>query len=202
MAEIQRPEEKMRMVALEYLKSTYAEDFTAVRYVSRNWAYDFSRIYVTSPRYPGVEIEVRIHEKDGKYTFQDNYYHCYMMEDAVSYFNKLDNIQPAEIRVRFPSNIWSDRMAAYDTFEAWVESGMCAMDVFVITGASLTEEEMRSWTELVCAKRIRGAIQFFTTKDENLLSDYSLDEILNNQRELTESGEKYYIDTDFVINRR
>ena len=44
-------------------------------------------------------------------------------------------------------------------------------------------------------------VLFIVTDDQNLLSNYTLDAILNNQSEMFVSNDKYYINSNFQINK-
>lgn len=195
------PAEKICSEALAYLNSNYSDTFTANVYTPSSWAYEYESITFGSEKFPGVVVEVRVYKNDdGTYRFKDNYYHCYMLEEAVSYCRNILDLESAAVKIRFPHTIWSDELGDAKSFEEWVKLGTCNMEIFVITKNTLSDDIQAGLVNSVAAEKIIGSVTFMTTNDGNLLADRELDEILNNQREFVVRQNKYFINSDFEIS--
>lgn len=196
----QNSAETMREIALEYLNGTYEDTFTAEGYSSSSWAYEYSSITFTSAKYPDSIIEVRAYKNDdNSYTFKDNYFKCYMLSDGEAYYKGLLETNDCSVKVRFPSTIWSDELAGATSFNDWKNQGNCTADVFVITNVELSDNVKNTFVNSVASDKIAGTITFLTTSDAELLANRQLDDILNNQSELTESKSEYFVNSNFDV---
>ncbi len=192
--------EEMRSEAMAYLDKNYSDTFTAKGYTSNNWAYDYESVTFKSDKFPGSVVEVRIYKNsDGTYRFKDNYYHCYMIDGAINYGKSLISQENAVVKVRFPNTVWSDELEGAVTFDEWKEHGTARADLFIITGNALSADLQTEIVNKMAEDKVFGSVSFFVTKDEDLLKDKPLDEILNNQREFILSENKYYINSNFEI---
>ena len=120
---------------------------------------------------------------DGVFTFKDNYYHCFMMNDAIDYLRVLTSEQTVSTKVRFLNAVWSDELNGAKTFAEWVDCGNCNLDVFYITNAPLSSDAKNRIVVSISECKIFGSVYFLTTNDELLLDSKTIDEILNNQKE-------------------
>lgn len=193
--------EEMRDKALSYLNSKYDDNFTSKGYSSSNWAYEYSSITFVSEKYPESVVEVRAYKNDdGTYSFQDNYFKCFMYDEAVEYFESIvDGVDPLTVKVRFPSTIWSDELNNATSFNVWKSNGNCTVDVFFITQQELTDEEKNTVVHNIAGNSVSGTITFLTTSNSNNLVDQQLDDILNNQDSFIESKSEFYINSQFEI---
>lgn len=195
----QNSAEEMRENALSYLVSKYNDDhFTSESYSSSNWAYEYSSITFFSEKYPNSVIEVRAYKNDdGTYSYQDNYFKCFMYDEAVAYFENFISVEPVTVKVRFPSTVWSDELNNASTFSEWRDSGKCTVDVFFITQQDLYDKD--KVVHNIADNNISGSIMFFTTSSSNNLLDESIDNILNEQSSFIESKSEFYINSKFEI---
>lgn len=191
--------EYVREKALEYLAANYDDTFTALGYADGGWAYEHVNITFSSQKYFGAPVEMKVFEEDGNLTFVDNYYHCFMKDDAIEYFVSLLNEQ-GTVFVRFPGYVWSDELNGATTFSQWKESGDCCLDVFVLTKDTLSEDTQNTFVSTVVNEKISGTITFFTTKSNVSLSGCTLDDILNNLDQYIDSEVNYSIDSNFEIS--
>ena len=189
--------ETMRDLASKYLQK-YDDVFTPKGFSSSNWAYEYSVITFEASKYPGSVVEVRAYKNDdGSYRFKDNYFKFYMLDDAKKCIsNELAKDTMSEIKIRFPSSIWSDEIEGCNSFEDWVSTGDCRLDIFIISQESISESDQEQIVNDIKEKKISGTITFITTPDKNNLIDYSLDDVLNNQKELVSSKKEYRINKD------
>ena len=197
----QNSAEKMRDNALSYLNGKYDDSFTSKGYSSSNWAYEHSSITFISERYPDAVVEVRIYKNDdGTYSYQDNYFKCYMHNEAVAYFERIvDGVEPLTVKVRFPSTVWSDELNNAASFDEWRTNGNCMVDVFFITQQELTDNEKDNVVNDVASSSISGTVTFCTTSSSDNLLDKQLDDILNNQSSCIESKSEFFINSNFEI---
>ena len=199
----QNQAETTRERALEYLRSNYEDVFTAQAYSANNWAYRYESVTFTSKKYPGATVEVRVYQnEDNSVTFVDNYFHCYMMQDAVDYSKSLLGTNTVSVKVRFSNSIWSDDLVDAKSFTQWKELGNCEMDVFVIAKEALSQNEQTAFMETLVLEKITGMVTFFTTSDAELLVDYTLDDVLNNQSKLIQSRSQYYVNSITGIQKK
>jgi len=194
-----RPED-IRAEAMAYLDKNYSDKFTARTYTSDNWAYDYESVTFKSEKFPDSVVGVRIYkDDDGTYSFQDNYYHCYMLDSAVNYGKSLISQENAVVKVRFQNTVWSDELEGARTFDEWKEHGTARADFFIITGNALSDDLQAEIVNKMAEDKVFGSVWFFVTNDKELLKDKPLDEILNNQREFIVSESKYRINSKFEI---
>lgn len=186
--------DEMRDLASKYLQK-YDDTFTPKGYSSSSWAYEYSMVTFEAGKYPGSVVEVRAYKNDdGSYRFKDNYYKCYMSDEAIEFIsNELVNYNAPTIKIRFPNSIWSDEIEGCNTFSDWVSTGNCSLDMFVISQDLVSETDQEQIVNDITEKKISGTITFITTPDKNNLNDYSIDVILNNQKELISSKKEFHI---------
>lgn len=193
--------EEMKTLALEYLEQTYSDTFTARGYTASNWAYPYSCITFSSEKYSGSVVEVRAYrDEQGVITWKDNYFHLYMMDEATEYYTRQLNMSEANVKIRFPNSVWSDELEGASSFLTWMEQGTCMADVFVITREEVPDVEKDAFVHRVASDHIAGTITFFTTTDDRLLAEWSLDEILNHQGDVIRSTKAYFINSSFEIS--
>lgn len=179
--------EEIRDICLEYLKSKYEDTFTAKGFFAKKWANEYSAITFSSAKYPDEIVEVRAYGLGGdECRCKDNYFKCFMRDEAMNYFSDIDKDLPGRIIVRFPGSVWSDELAGISSFVQWVSSGKCLIDVFVILDQMITEERMIEYTKEVIKGNISGMVSFIVLKNNESIG-MDLDGILNNQGELVES---------------
>ncbi len=197
----QNSAEEMRDKALSYLTSKYDDNFTSKGYSSSNWAYEYSSITFISEKYPDSVVEVRAYKNDdGTYSYQDNYFKCYMHDEAVAYFESIVvGVEPLTVNVRFPSTVWSDELNNATSFDEWRANGNCTVDVFFITQQELTDNEKDKVVNDVANSSVSGTVTFCTTSNSDNLLDKQLDDILNNQSSYIESKSEFYINSNFEI---
>lgn len=195
-------EEEAKNEALKYLNANYSDTFKPKVYIGKNWSYDYETVTFTSEKYPDGIVEVIIEEKDdGKLKFSDNYYHYYMLDDAISYGESLVTDKDAIVKVRFFDAIISDELAGAKSFKEWVEQGAAWVEFFIITKNTLSKNDQEQIAYKVSSDKIYSYIYFITTDDENLLQDVTLDEIFNNQSKYIEEKHKYRINRDSKIEK-
>lgn len=197
----QNSPEEMRDKALNYLNSKYDDTFTSKSYSSSNWAYEYASITFNSEKYPDFVVEVRAYKNDdGTYSYQDNYFKCFMHDEAVVFFESMVNdVEPLTVKVRFPGTIWSDELNKAVSFNEWVSNGNCTVDVFFITRQELADEDKDTVVHNIANNSISGTVTFLMTSDSNNLLDQQLDDILNAQSSYVESKSEYYINSKFEI---
>lgn len=192
--------EEMQRLALDYLKNLYDHEFKLTSFSSGESAYNYCSVFFSSKKYEDSCIEVRVYElNDGVFTFKDNYYHCFMMNDAIDYLRVLTSEQTVSTKVRFLNAVWSDELNGAKTFAEWVDCGNCNLDVFYITNAPLSLDAKNRIVVSISECKIFGSVYFLTTNDELLLDSKTIDEILNNQKEYIISKDSYYINLNFEI---
>lgn len=192
--------EKMKEIALAYLSDHYDDHFSALGYSSSNWAYKYSSIRFMSQKF-SEPFEVHVYKNDDEtYSFEDNYFHLYMMPDAISFFQSLaDEIGVYTVRVRFPYALWSDGSDLYSNFKKLKNNGKCETDVFYITNIVLTDIQMKNIASKIASENITGSVYFLVTNDSELLVSYTLHDILNDMGTLVTSTYEYHIDFDHKI---
>jgi len=189
-------------LTLEYLNNTYYnqnDTFTLI-----NCGYDLypgsnERCYFKSEKY-NDEITVYITRYDDEYRIEDNYFKLYMKEDAENYFNNIAN-QYAKVETKFRFSNLRLPNGEYLYFEDFIGSGECRVDVYFISNSEVDPNDINSILNNIANNKIYGNFNFITTNDTNLLSDYTLDEILNNQSEMFVSKEDYDINYNFEITK-
>lgn len=192
--------EETKKEALGYLNTNYSDTFTAKVYTSSNWAYEYESVTFASQKYPEEVVEVLVYEnEDGTKRFEDNYYQCYMLDEAINYGESLVTEEDVVVKVRFPEYVLSDELSGAKSFEEWKDKGTACADFFIITGNTLATDVQEEIVNKVATAKVSGTIVFVVTNDENLLQDITLDEILNNQNEYVVSNNDYYINSNFEI---
>lgn len=185
--------EALREKAASYLETQYQDHFSAISYSAKSWAYPYARIVFTSDLFSGAEVEVRAYlNEDGSYRFVENYYQLSFYEDALGYIKgKIREIEPMTIKLRFPSDVWSDELGSASTFAEWLAAGNCELDAFVITQTELSTTEQVMIVQSLSDDGLRGTMVFITTSERDALRDYPLSTILNDQENLIETIQKY-----------
>ena len=195
-------EEKLRDRALEYLNKTYEDSFEPESYELGGWAYDWDTVRFIPKKYPEALVEVRVYRKeDGSYYFEDDYYNCYMYEEALEYYKDVFTKDvPVAVKMRFGGFILSDRLNGAKSFKEWRKVGEpCYAEVYYFTSVELTEDEQTNIVERIAGDKVAGRVTFFITNDENLLVERELEDIINYQEELTEMKTVFSIDYDYKI---
>lgn len=186
-------------LTLEYLNSNYSSENDTFTFI--NCGYDLfsgwnEQCYFKSEKY-NDEITVYLSEKNDKYSFEDDYFKLYMKEDAEKYFCDIaSNYTEIETKVRFISSSLSNPNS---TFDAYINSGKCNIEVYFFSNTKLTNDNINTILNKIVNDKIHGYFNFIVTNDSDLLSNYTLDDILNRQSELFVSKEKYNIDSNLQI---
>lgn len=186
-------------LALEYLNNNYSnknDNFTFV-----NCGYDLfsgwnDRCYFKSEKYNEV-VTVYLSEENNNYSFKDDYFKLYMKDDAEKYFDDIaSNYGRFEIKVRFVSTTLSTPIY---TFDKYINSGKCSVEVYFFSNTKLTSDNINTILNKIVDDKIYGYFNFDVTNDSDLLSNYTLSDILNNTSELLVSEEEYHIDSNLQI---
>lgn len=188
-------------LTLEYLNDNYSnqnDTFTFINCDFDLFKGSHDRCYFKSEKY-NEEITVYVTKEDNNYSFEDNYFKLYMEKDAKKYFSNISRNYPAvETKVRFEEISLSN---ANDTFAEYVNSGNCYITVYFISNNAFKENDINTILNNITNNKIQGYFTFAITSDSNLLSDRTLDDILNNQSQMFTSKETYYIDKNFKITK-
>ena len=192
--------DKIKNKALEYLNANYDDTFTALGYSDGDWAYDYSTVNFTSEKY-SKSVEVRVYEESGTYAFADDYFKLYMENDAVAC---LENIvgkykKDSEIKVRFISSELPDSLNNKSTFSDYLASEKCNLEVYIISDSSFSESDITAMLSDICDAKIMGNIRFTVTKDKDLLSAYSISEIVNDKADSIMEKKSYSINSNFKV---
>lgn len=192
--------EMMKTVALEYLNKNYEDSFTALGYSDNSWAYDYSVVNFKSNKYSD-NVSVRIYDKNGIKSFTDDYFKLSMKEDAENYFEAIATAHgyAAETKVRFLSSTLPSDMDNHALFSDYVASGKCNIEVYFIFNSPFSKKAVSEILSEICAAKIMGNIKFVVTSDKELLSQYSIDEIINLQNSKVLDKQSYSISSDFTI---
>lgn len=192
--------ERMKDMALAYLNEHYDDVFMPLSYFDGDWAYEYESITFTSEKFPDAIVEVRGYKNDnGSYRFKDNYYHCYMLDGAVSYGKELLAGENTVVKVRFANTVWSDELAGAQSFAEWQEQGTARVDFFMITGNALSADVQTGIVSKIADDKVCGYVTFIETEEDNLLQEIPLDEILNNHNKFVVSENDYFINREFEI---
>ncbi len=179
-------------LSLDYLNDRYASEHDTFTYI--NCGYDVfkgwgDKCYFKSEKYDG-DITVYISKNDDEYVFKDNYFRLFMKDDAQAYLENI--IKPySNMAVKFR---FSSIKEEYKTFDDYLKSGYCRLDVYFISNKSFNKNTIDIILKKIVSDKISGVIKFYETSDNNLLKDYDLDYVLNNQRELIKAKQEYGID--------
>lgn len=194
--------EKVRELAHEYLNGKYDDNFVAKGYSKENWAYNYATVTFASEKYVELLIEVRVYKnEDGTYCFEDNYFRCTMEPDAIEYLEGILGIDSKNIKIRFSGATWSDDLAGAQKFIDWKNQGTCSMDVYVLTESELSEERRNVSVNAIANERICGCVNFYVTKEVDVVTGIDIDEVLNNQSKFIQSKTEYYINSDFKVEK-
>jgi len=192
--------ERIKDIALEYLNENYDDTFTPLGYSDGGWAYDYSWVKFNSEKY-SKSIEVRIYEVDGNYSFEDDYFKLYMENDAVLYLKNIVNkyVKENEVKVRFISPILSDSLGIKATFFDYLASDKCRLEVYIISGSAFSESDIDAIICDICNAKIEGDFTFIVTSDKELLSAYSIDQIVNEKADSIIEEKSYSINRSFEM---
>ena len=189
-------------LSLNYLNETYASEQDTFTFI--NCGYDSypgsnDRCYFKSTKYNG-EVTVRLWKDGKKYSVSDdNYYQLYMMDDVQEYLENITK-QYAKVNIKFR---FASLYENFKTFEEYLRSGKLRLDVYFISNNVFVDNDIQSILNEMTNKKISGTFSFIKTNDSNLLSNYDLDYILNNQGELIETRQEYSINsTSFQIEKK
>lgn len=189
-------------LTLEYLNNNYSNQNDTFTFI--NCGFDLfegshDRCYFKSEKY-NEKITVYVTKEDNNYSFECNYFKLYMKKDAEKYFSDISRNYPEiEIKVRFGEISLSN---ASNTFAEYINSGNCYIDVYFISHSTLKGNDINTILNNIANNKIQGYFTFAITSDSNLLSDKTLDDILNNQSQMFLSKETYYIDKNFKITKK
>lgn len=192
--------DKIKDKALEYLNANYEDTFTALGYSDGDWAYDYSTVNFTSEKY-SKSFEVRVYEESGTYAFTDDYFKLYMENDAVAYLKNIANKyeKDNEIKVRFISPELPDLLNNKSTFSDYVASEKCNLEVYIISASSFSESDITAMLSDICGAKIMGNFRFAVTNDKDLLSAYSISEIVNDKADSIIEKKNYSINSNFKV---
>lgn len=198
---LDKKDESYEELTLKYLNDTYSnknDTFTFISYQYDLFPGSHDCCYFKSEKY-NETITVYFSKENNNYSFRDNYFQLYMKEDAEKYFYDISKqYQTIETKVRFSSPYLSN---ASSSFDEYINNGECNIDVYFISNNKFTDENINSILNNIINDKIYGCFNFIVTDDQNLLSNYTLDAILNNQSEMFVSNDKYYINSNFQINK-
>lgn len=192
--------ETIKNKALEHLNANYDDTFTALGYSDGDWAYDYSTVNFTSKKY-SKSVEVRVYEENGTYTFTDDYFKLYMENDAVLYLKDIVSKygKNTEIKVRFISPELPDSLNNQSTFSDYVLSKKCNLEVYFISNSAFNESDIDEILAEICNATIMGNFRFTVTNDEDLLSIYSISEIVNEKAGSIIEKKSYTINSNFKV---
>ena len=189
-------------LTLNYLNETYASEHDTFTFI--NCGYDLfpgsnDRCYFKSTKYNG-EVTVRLWKDGKKYAVSDdNYYQLYMKDDVQEYLESITK-QYAKVNIKFR---FASLYENFKTFEEYLRSGKLQLDVYFISNNVFVDNDIQSILNEMANQKISGTFSFIKTNDYNLLSNYDLDYILNNQGELIETMQDYSINsTSFLIDNK
>lgn len=191
--------EEMKEMALEYLNNSYEDTFTAKGYSSSSWAYDYSLVSFTSKKYSDT-VRVYIYEENGAYSFDDDYFRLTMKDDAEKYFESFisEYGYNAEVKVRFIS-LGASEINANAPFTDYAANGRCNMEVYFISGDAFAQSDVKAVLTDLSSAKIMGIFRFVVTNDSELLSQYSISEIVNEQADSILEEHSYSINSSFEI---
>lgn len=192
--------EETKDKALEYLNANYEDAFKALGYSDGDWAYDYSTVNFASEKY-SESVEVRVYEENGTYSFTDDYFKLYMENDAVTYFKNIVSKfgKECEIKVRFTSPELPASLNTKATFFDYVASAKCNLEVYIISGSAFDESNITAILTEICDAKIMGNFRFTVTNDKELLSAYSISEIINDKADGVIEKKSYSINSNFKV---
>ena len=181
-------------LSLEYLQDTYTSENDTFTYLNGGTTLfpgSHSEYRFESQKYNG-SFTVKMTERDGKYSFEDDYHKLYMFDDALSYFKvAASTLNDYEIKIRFGNNYF-DRYLTFDEYSAG------SFDVYYITNHDFGEQKREAIVSKIAAElpdKTYMYVYFFVTNDRELLQSVDLDTILNNQSDYIQSITEYHIKT-------
>ena len=193
--------EKMKNIALDYLNENYDDSFTALGYEGESWAYDYATVSFNSQKYNEM-VKVEIYDENGTYSCKDNYFKLAMKEDAESFFTSIVTKYGynAEVKVRLTNPELPEGLANNATFSEYIASGKGRVFVYFITNASVDKNDINSILTEIFDNKICGIMKFIVTDDADLLSQYSIDEMIDKKSESILESQKYtlYDSIEFV----
>jgi len=194
--------EIIKDAALKHLEQNYSDSFKPLGYVSDDWAYDYSTVSFESKKYDDT-VEVRVYSGDSEYIFEDNYFTLVMHDDSEEFFDRIIRGYglSAVVKTKFVSFSLPKNLDGELSFAEYVSSEQCNMEVYLITEADVDSQILESILTDICNAKIMGLVKFVTTNDKNLLSDYDIDAIANNEKELVKSKTSYCIDNEFHVQK-
>ena len=179
-------EPSTKELALQYLSSKYNDNFTLCGYLSKSWAYSYETITYYSEKYSDKVI-VYVYGDKGDYSYKDNYYMLSMKDDAQNYFEKFPQKYgySVETKARF---LFSDSyyVDGNDSFPDYLKSGNCKIEIYYICQSDLLENDSKTILKDIYNSNSKiklGFIYFIVTNDKDLLSQYTIDEIVNDKRD-------------------
>lgn len=192
--------EDIKNIALKYLNENYTDEFTVLGYSGANWAYNYATVNFLSETYSG-DVEVRIYEDNGVYSFEDDYFKLYMKTDAENFFKSLVSEYNSNVvvKVNFISSELPEALATSASFSDYLSSEKCNMEVYFISNKSYKESDIKSILSSVCDSKVMGHFRFVVTDDSELLSQFSISEIVNDKVEKIIEEQSYTINSDFQI---
>lgn len=182
----QNEAEAWREKTVQYLEDRYPDHFSAKSYTSKNWAYPYARMTLSSQKYPTAVVEVRIYQdEDGSFRFEDNYYQYALYEDAVRFVERrAGGVSPLTVKVRFWGDFLPEDRDSELSLEELMSAGACRLDVFLITQTELPEAGRKQIVDDLSKDGLQGFVTFLTTSEAGNLASFSLEEILDNQGSL------------------
>ncbi len=191
--------ESMKNMALEYLNEKYDDTFSALGYSDGDWAYDYSTVSFISEKY-GDTFEVLISQEDETYIIKDNYFMLTMKEDAEKYYEAFASKYgyTVEVKVRFIS-LGTSEIDANMPFSDYITNGKCNMEVYFISSSAFTDEHVKSIMTDICNAKNMGIFRFVVTNDRDLLSQYTISEIINEKADSVLEKKSYSIDSHYEI---
>lgn len=192
--------DKIKDKALEYLNANYDDTFTALGYSDGDWAYEYSTINFTSEKY-SKSVEVRVYEENETYAFTDDYFKLYMENDAVAYLKNIVSKygKNTEIKVRFVSPELPDSLNNKSTFSDYMASEKCNLEVYIISDSAFNDSDITAILSDICGAKIMGNFRFTVTNDNDLLSAYSISEIVNEKADSIIEKKSYSINSNFKV---
>ncbi|MBR1454231.1 MAG: hypothetical protein IJ593_06260 [Lachnospiraceae bacterium] len=185
--------------ALDYLQSHYPDDtFSVLSCIYGGLAYSYDEVWCHSDNY-NKDFQVRIDEDGNIKSFRDNYYQLYMLADAEEYFYSFVeqyNKDSVVVKVIFDSATFSDSMPKTNsTFEEWVNSGKCWIDIYYLSSEAFSQEEQDYILDNI-APNIFGKVSFYEVGDVEITKDMDLYDIIGNSihyKDFLISKNEYYI---------
>lgn len=196
--------EEKKELALSYLEENYDDTFTPEGYMAACWAYDYDLVTFTPAKYPDGVVNVEIHEEDGELLLKDNYFKLYMHDDAYKY---LDDVISEVIDsynlffVELDEEELPPELDNQSTFLDYVASEQCYVNAYIVTSEKLEETEQIEILEEIAKNKIIGSFVFWVISDDDAISKYSFNDIVDEHYELILFEKEFYIEDDFSIEK-